>query len=159
MNENASPSTAAPSNIRVGGVGLRAVALIVDSLIVFLVAGIPIAIASGSADAGGSDGSYSADFELGTGGSLLLGLVQLAYFTVCESTWGTTIGKRMLDLRVRTEDGEKPSLTAALVRNVLRVVDGLPYLIPYLLGAIVAWTSPRRQRIGDRAAHTVVLKG
>jgi uncharacterized RDD family membrane protein YckC len=38
---------------------------------------------------------------------------------------------------------------------VLRLVDSLFF---YLVGAIFALTSPRGQRLGDRAAHTVVVR-
>lgn len=44
---------------------------------------------------------------------------------------------------------------AAVIRNVLRVVDGLFF---YLVGALFALTSPRGQRLGDRAAHTLVVR-
>jgi uncharacterized RDD family membrane protein YckC len=35
------------------------------------------------------------------------------------------------------------------------VVDGLFF---YLLGAIVVWVSKRRQRLGDMAAGTIVVR-
>jgi uncharacterized RDD family membrane protein YckC len=38
---------------------------------------------------------------------------------------------------------------------VLRIVDALP--VAYLVGAIFVWTSDKRQRLGDRVAHTVVV--
>ena len=41
------------------------------------------------------------------------------------------------------------------LRNILRVVDGLFF---YLVGAIFALTSSRGQRLGDRAAHTLVVR-
>ena len=44
---------------------------------------------------------------------------------------------------------------AALVRNLLRLVDALFF---YLVGAIFALASPRGQRLGDRAAHTLVVR-
>jgi uncharacterized RDD family membrane protein YckC len=42
----------------------------------------------------------------------------------------------------------------AAVRTVLRIIDGL---FDYLIGAIFIWTSDQKQRLGDRAAHTVVV--
>ncbi|MGZ8876324.1 MAG: hypothetical protein ACXW1F_07570 [Halobacteriota archaeon] len=40
----------------------------------------------------------------------------------------------------------------------LLIIDAIPFIIPFLLGAILIWTSDKRQRIGDRVAHTVVVK-
>jgi hypothetical protein len=38
------------------------------------------------------------------------------------------------------EDGTKIDYAGAAVRNILRVVDAIPFFIPYLLGAILIWT-------------------
>jgi uncharacterized RDD family membrane protein YckC len=46
-------------------------------------------------------------------------------------------------------------MQAALIRNILRIVDGL---FVYLVGAILVWKSDKRQRLGDRVAHTVVVR-
>lgn len=40
----------------------------------------------------------------------------------------------------------------------MRVVDGAPWIIPYLVGAIAVWNSPINQRLGDRVAQTVVVQ-
>ena len=48
----------------------------------------------------------------------------------------------------------------AAMRTVLRFVDLIPYVLPYLLGAILIWSSynDKKQRLGDHIAHTVVVK-
>jgi uncharacterized RDD family membrane protein YckC len=54
------------------------------------------------------------------------------------------------------EDGSKLTPSAALVRNVLRFVDVLPFA--YIVGAVIIWSGgPKRQRLGDRVAKTVVV--
>ena len=53
------------------------------------------------------------------------------------------------------EGGGHVGFGAAVVRNLLRLVDGLFF---YLVGALFAFSSPRAQRLGDRAAHTVVVR-
>lgn len=89
--------------------------------------------------------------------TLLLILLWLGYFTYFESTTGQTLGKRALDLRVvDLTTGRPPTLGKALLRTVARVVDWLPAL--YIVGFIVAYATPRRQRIGDLLADTVVLR-
>ena len=66
-------------------------------------------------------------------------------------------GKLLLGLRVRSLDGARLTLLDATIRNALRGVDGFPYFIPYLVGAITIWSDESdRQRLGDRAAKTVV---
>jgi uncharacterized RDD family membrane protein YckC len=89
---------------------------------------------------------------------LLQQLVWIAYFVILEATVGATVGKFALGIRVRRDDGSKLDWGASIVRNVLRIVDAFPYFIPYLLGAILVWSSPTRQRLGDRAANTIVVR-
>jgi uncharacterized RDD family membrane protein YckC len=45
----------------------------------------------------------------------------------------------------------------AFLRNLLRVIDGLPFL--YLLGLLLVVLSKRKQRLGDMAAGTIIVKG
>ncbi|WP_336038115.1 RDD family protein [Halobacterium yunchengense] len=87
---------------------------------------------------------------------LLLFTVPFAYFIVLEAFWGKTLGKLMLGLEVVTESGEPISLNQSIVRNLLRVIDGLPTM--YLLGFILAAFSDRTQRLGDKVANTLVVK-
>lgn len=61
----------------------------------------------------------------------------------------------MLGLRVVKTDGSPLGWSQAVIRNLLRVIDGL---FSYLVGAILIWDSPLRQRLGDRAAKTVVVR-
>ena len=61
-------------------------------------------------------------------------------------------------LRVVREDGSKPGFVKALVRWVLWIVDGFPYVIPGLTGFIVALSTPGHRRVGDMAANTFVVK-
>jgi uncharacterized protein len=74
------------------------------------------------------------------------------YFAIAEWRWGQTIGKNAIGIRVTTESGEPLSWNAAAIRNVLRIVDF------FLVGPIMIATSSRRQRLGDRLAHTVVVR-
>jgi len=84
-------------------------------------------------------------------------LITLAYFVVLERVFGATIGKLVVGIRVRLLDGSRIAWGPALVRNIARVVDALPYAIPYLVGAIALNRSDTKQRLGDRWAKTVVV--
>jgi uncharacterized RDD family membrane protein YckC len=90
----------------------------------------------------------------GIGSGLFVSVIWALYEI---ATGGSTIGKRALHLRVVMDNGSPATSGALLVRGVLRVVDGLPFL--YILGLIfiVAVWPEKRQRLGDRIAKTVVI--
>jgi len=86
---------------------------------------------------------------------LLTGSILLFYFTFAEALAGATLGKAAVGIRVVNASGSgRLSLRQALLRNLLRVVDGLAL---YLIGAIVVMVTSRRQRLGDLAAGSIVL--
>jgi uncharacterized RDD family membrane protein YckC len=129
-------------------VGLRAVAMIID-MIILLVIGYVIALFTG--------GTTEAGFELTGLPALLWFIVCFGYYVVLEATLGATIGKLPLGLRVvQVDSGSAISWQASLIRNVLRIVDFLPLF--YLVGAILVWTSDKGQRLGDRVAKTAVIR-
>jgi len=79
-----------------------------------------------------------------------------AYFIFMEAYVGWTVGKRMLRMRVVDVTGSKIGLSKSLIRNFLRLLDGLPAF--NILGIILIIISPRGQRLGDRIAKTYVVK-
>jgi uncharacterized RDD family membrane protein YckC len=121
------------------GVGLRFLALLIDAIIIGVVASL---LSFLFRDSPGLSGTLTA-------------IIAFAYFIVMEATQGATLGKKALGLRVVKIDGTPISWSESLIRNLLRVIDGL---FGYLVGAILIWTSPLKQRLGDRVAHTVVVK-
>jgi uncharacterized RDD family membrane protein YckC len=76
------------------------------------------------------------------------------YAWVFESRWGATPGKLALGLCVTTEEGARPLARAALVRNLLRVLDEL--LLCPLPGLVAMAATRRTQRLGDLLARTMV---
>ena len=75
------------------------------------------------------------------------------YFAFCEWRWGTTIGKATTEIEVRSLDGaERLSFGQASIRGFLRLIDA------FVIGWIMIAASDRKQRIGDRAAKTVVAR-
>lgn len=83
----------------------------------------------------------------------LLGLI---YFTYFEGTSGQTFGKEFTHIKVIKENGTKCDFGSALVRNILRIVDHLPFL--YILGIILIAATEKKQRLGDMLAKTIVVK-
>ena len=87
---------------------------------------------------------------------VIMWFLWLAYFTYFEGTSGQTIGKRVSKIKVMKENGSRCDLSSALVRNILRIVDHLPFL--YLLGIILIAATEKKQRLGDMLAKTIVVK-
>lgn len=79
-----------------------------------------------------------------------------AYPLVCEVMFdGQTPGKRALELRVVAADGAPVGWLAALVRNLLRTVDMLPF--GYGFGLVTSLADPHGRRLGDLVAGTLVV--
>lgn len=77
------------------------------------------------------------------------------YYIVLEGLVGRTLGKMALGIRVVSQDGGRASWGAVVVRNLLRIVDGFFF---YLVGLIVMLSTARKQRVGDLAARTMVVR-
>ena len=84
-----------------------------------------------------------------------LTLLWVAYYAVLEGLFGATVGKRIAGLRVTDLEGRRIGWQAAILRNLGRLLDALPFL--YLLGGILTLTSKQHQRLGDRFAGTLVV--
>lgn len=70
-----------------------------------------------------------------------------------EAYDGRSVGKRLTGVRVVGEDGDAPSVGAAVLRNALRPVDSLPF--GYVVGLSYA-TGGNGRRVGDTIAGTRV---
>ncbi|MFC1982759.1 RDD family protein [Chloroflexota bacterium] len=79
-----------------------------------------------------------------------------AYFILMEAYVGWTVGKRILGMRVADGKENKIGFSKSLIRNLLRLVDGLPAL--NILGIVLISCSPEGQRFGDRIAKTFVVE-
>jgi uncharacterized RDD family membrane protein YckC len=135
---------------QVAGLGTRAIAQILDLLIL---AGVLIGITF-AAIAVGQAGSATVAFLLGVIGGFV---VVFGYFWTCESFWsGQTIGKKVFRLRAVGDRGEPMTFFQAGIRNVVRIVDFLPYA--YGVGLVVLFINGKGKRLGDLAAGTVVVK-
>jgi uncharacterized RDD family membrane protein YckC len=130
----------------------RATAVIIDGLLTFVGLGTVIAVLAGQTHTGNG----GVGFNLHGGPAFIWLILSLGYWIVCERAWGATLGKRLFSITVVTRDGGRPSWLQATIRNLLRFVDGIPYVLPYLVGFVIAKTDDDRRRLGDRAAGTRV---
>lgn len=84
------------------------------------------------------------------------GIGVVLYYVLMEGYLGQTLGKMVTGVKVvREEDAAVPGVGAAIVRTVLRIVDGL---LGYVVAFAVVLTSEKRQRLGDKAARTLVVR-
>jgi uncharacterized RDD family membrane protein YckC len=136
---------------QVAGLGTRAIAQVVDLLILsaILIAVIVTGAVTGAVV--GSD-TVATLIELLGGFVIVFG-----YFWVSESLWsGQTVGKKIFRLRAVGDRGEPLTFMQAGIRNVVRIVDFLPY--GYGVGFVVLFVNGRGKRLGDLAAGTIVVK-
>lgn len=144
MEDSQAQLAQAPA-LQYAGVGIRFLALLIDAVII----GVVSAIINGVAAATQSS-------LVMTLAGIVIAVLALLYFIGMEATQGATLGKMALGLRVVKSDGSSPiDWPTSLIRNLLRIIDGL---FAYLVGAIIIWNSPLKQRLGDKVAHTLVVR-
>ena len=88
--------------------------------------------------------------------SLVFLFIIFAYFILMEAYVGWTVGKKILGMRVTDGAGRKIGLSKSIIRNLLRLVDGLPAFS--ILGIILIASSEQGQRFGDRIAETYIRR-
>jgi uncharacterized RDD family membrane protein YckC len=90
-------------------------------------------------------------------GVVLYFAILLVYGALSEWLWrGQTVGKRLFGLRVVDSSGLRLEPGQVIVRNLMRFIDVLPGL--YLVGGVACVLHRHRQRLGDIAAGTVVVR-
>ncbi|MBL7684769.1 MAG: RDD family protein, partial [Deltaproteobacteria bacterium] len=82
-------------------------------------------------------------------------LFVMLYYVFFESSFGASPGKFLCRLRVVDLDGNTPSLSNVFLRNICRLFD---YPLLFLVALLSIEGSRFHQRLGDRAAHTLVIK-
>jgi uncharacterized RDD family membrane protein YckC len=143
------------------GLGSRFLALVLDMAIqlgMLLALAIPLVLAAASLNAlrrvAGSTTVLAVLIAF-----VVLGLFVLffGYFMLFELfDGGRTPGKRALGIRVVRDGGFPIDPGAAIVRNVVRIIEaGLGF---YALSSVVVLLSPQSKRLGDYAAGTVVVR-
>jgi uncharacterized RDD family membrane protein YckC len=139
-------------NVTLAGLGSRFVAAVIDLLIqvgtlfiFFFALGI---VGEAAGDLGG--------FAVAIG-ALLIFVVVFVYPVLFETlNSGRTPGKAAIGIRAVMEGGRPITFAAAAVRNLVRLVDTLPF--SYAVGIVAILVSKKNQRLGDMAAGTLVVR-
>jgi uncharacterized RDD family membrane protein YckC len=140
----------------VAGIGSRFLAIAYDVVIQFLVGlvvGILGAIALGVVFAGAP--------KAGTWvGALLLFFyfaLYFGYYAIFEIWWnGQTPGKRKVGIRVIKDDGRPLTPAESIGRNLMRIVDWLPFF--YGVGVVCAFLTNGNKRLGDLVVGSLVVR-
>ncbi len=153
------PTTEAPAP-KGAGVGIRAVATIIDGIVLVAIVVLFFEVwGQDGACESGVNLSYNVGDDVTSvcgGPAALYILVLVGYWVALEALLGATVGKLLTGLRVVRADGvTRVGWGGAIIRTVLRVIDGLLF---YLVAAIAVWSSASNQRIGDMAAKTLVVR-
>ena len=82
-------------------------------------------------------------------------LGSFAYFVICETVHGSTLGKLALSMQVVQEDGSPCRLKSAIIRELGYFVDALFFGI---IGYFAMKDEAEHQRYGDQWADTIVCK-
>lgn len=89
---------------------------------------------------------------------LFSGLPLFLYSAITESTYGFTLGKRLMYLKVADSEGKKPNLNRAFLRNVTKI-----YWLAILLDVVIALAmsnrDPVHRYLDSYAGTTVVSEG
>jgi uncharacterized RDD family membrane protein YckC len=135
----------------IAGIGSRFLAQAVDMAIIVVI-GLILAVATIAIGALFNSGQLAALF------GIILGFILIAgYFLISEATLhGQTLGKRYARLRVVGDQGQPLTLGQAAIRNLVRIVDFLPFF--YGIGIVTLFINGRGKRLGDFAAGTLVVR-
>jgi uncharacterized RDD family membrane protein YckC len=89
--------------------------------------------------------------------TLVTFLVTAGYYMLFEILWnGQTPGKRLVGVRVIRENGYPIRPVDAVIRNLVRVIDWLPFT--YGVGVLTMLLNKRSRRLGDFASGTIVVR-
>jgi uncharacterized membrane protein SpoIIM required for sporulation/uncharacterized RDD family membrane protein YckC len=143
----------------IAGVGSRALAALIDSLIcIATIVLIMIGLAISSTRRGVSATPGVFDAWAAAVFVLAIFCVIWGYYVLFEGLAdGQTPGKRLLRLRVVRDGGYSVTFGASAVRNLVRLVDIQP--IPsYAVGIVTIMFSKSGKRLGDIVAGTIVVR-
>ena len=140
--------------LELAGVGSRMAAAVLDTIIIYLSLLAITLIWGRVGGLFGSAGSWFLAFLL----LLVYGIVW-GYFAAFEA-WngGRTLGKQALGIRVVMDTGQRLTTGAAVVRNLVRLLDCYFPFLPVLPAMLLMFLNKSNKRLGDMAAGTIVVR-
>jgi uncharacterized RDD family membrane protein YckC len=130
---------------------LRLIAWIIDVVVVAIVAAILFLLLSITVAVAGLFALAGWLFLF----PFILGVLMVLYAFVLDVSWGGTLGKRVLGLRVQTVNGGRITYNQSFIRNISKIY-WLLVLLDWLIG--IATPGDRRQKYTDRIAGVTVVQ-
>ena len=129
----------------------RLIAIIIDGVIIGVVVTIIAVFVTVPFFHSGGLAPYAFFFS---GFAILVGILLILYFPLMETTYGATIGKQAMKLKVVSKTGSRPTFGEAFVRNISKI-----YWLLLLLDVIVglATTKGYQQKYSDYLMGTFVV--
>ncbi|MGH7530937.1 MAG: stage II sporulation protein M [Gemmatimonadales bacterium] len=143
--------------LELAGVGSRLAAAMLDTFLMWIGLILLFVIAS-AIFAGGRPGDVAAGWA---GAIVILLMFALAwgYFTLFEAlNGGRTPGKQALGIRVVMDTGRPVTGGAAVIRNLVRLLDCYFPFAPVLPALVLMFLHRSNKRLGDIAAGTIVVR-
>ena len=150
--------------VEYASLGWRFAAVLVDTVVLFglliiaMMVYILVLAAQGRIDPQDPAAVQALSQELGVS-DLMANVVVFGalfvYYAVLEGIFGASVGKLVFRMRVVMADGSKPTGGAVIVRNLVRIPEAWLLYVP---AGISCLASGRRQRLGDHAARTIVVR-
>jgi uncharacterized RDD family membrane protein YckC len=157
--QNSAPQYVPTLHASYEGVAIRFVAILIDWIIIGVITSIinlPLTFGGIMNNVVVTVSNATGQGTVSGGPSVALwgwvGLVGLAvpflYYTLLQGKYGQSVGMMAVKIKVVNEDGSPIDHGAAAVRTVLMIIDAIPYFVPYLLGAILVWSSGKKAAVG-----------
>lgn len=113
-------NTANPVSIRPAEIPVRLAARVIDVIVLAALSGL-----------------LGRQIGFGFDWLSMTAIVVLAYFALCDTLWGATLGKLAVGLRVIGPHENRPTLKQSLIREAFTVLGAIPFVGPLL--ALAAW--------------------
>jgi uncharacterized membrane protein SpoIIM required for sporulation/uncharacterized RDD family membrane protein YckC len=140
-------------SLELAGMGSRMAAGLIDSILLVALLSLVSMILAGTDILMTWVGNWAGAFLI-----LIWFCTFWGYFVFFEALGsGRTPGKRRLGIRVVMDTGHPVTIQAALVRNLIRLVDLQP-LGTYGIGLLFVFFSRQHKRLGDTVAGTIVVR-
>jgi uncharacterized RDD family membrane protein YckC len=126
----------------------RLLAFIIDRILIWLLFSVVLGYAEGIS-------IYSIGSLFGAQ-TIVVEILVMVYFVACEtSSWQGTLGKRLLNMKVVSEQYQKVTAAQAMWRFTWKYLSAFVFL----LGFIWVIFDARKQGWHDKLAHTYVIEG
>ena len=155
----------AQEQVEYASLGMRFAAVVVDMLVLFgvliLVMTVYVVVLASQGRIDPNDPAAAQELSRqiasssGTQVDLLFFAALFVYYAVLEAIFSASVGKLVFGMRVVMRDGSRATGLAVVVRNLIRIPEAMLLYVP---AGISYLASPQRQRLGDHAARTIVVR-